>query len=714
MKIKIAIGLLIAILINTLAIPVSANAENYTHTLINIVVSKDGNGYVETVDALIEENDIYVKAEQLASMTKYTYKKAEDNRGIFRLGLKTVVVDYKKQTLRVNGTIQSFSGAILSNGEYFLPFSEITPWLNVSVDIDKGYIRLESDVLSYWEVLEGFKPSDYYFFYAAEMGDELTSVVGLSAMHVFDSLLNLEDVWKKVVTVTGEKGDISLYDYEVYVDTFREFAIPEDSTAEVYGIISKIGKTFSNYSKLKIDLIKGVESEDCYKEIAYAVGKLASDDLIKDRETLIEKGSKVIGEYDSWVIKDQTWPQNYKYINNAFKVINSGYSCMRIMEADTESYSKALKYIYLRENAQTTGGEKRAAKKIVGMMESNAVSVLESAKPLAGKFVYEYCQELVKNTIEEAKEIKISKSSIGTYLTIVDTALSAFWPVNNAFGEVTKLPVYTAIQQNAYDTFSDLRITNAEVNEESLETSRMTAIIYLRATRKCFEVKDGVMSVFGASGLLDYYYHNVNEMIGNFELCLLAQEHDAIEDKQDFTRAIRNYLIELGLLLQNGDSETETTTSDKDIPDVSPNEVAGQWFFYYTTFVGGETTWVQELRLYENGEAIAANGIVYGEYHYRYTGTWSMAEGLDENILTFNLHGGPISQSQEKKCNYPEGCTDQDHQDYVMTCEATVDGDAIKLELISISSGTLENTIWGHYLPIDFGNWYGRDWDFFG
>ena len=162
------------------------------------------------------------------------------------------------------------------------------------------------------------------------MGDDRTSVVGLTAIHIFDSLLNLNDIWKKIVTVTGTKGDTTLYDYEVYVDTFREFGIPEDSTSEILGVVKKVGGTFSNYSKLNINLVEGIESEECYKEIAYAVGKLQSSDLLEDiedlkfyREMFIEEGSKVIGDYDSWVSKDATWPETYGYINKASNVINS-------------------------------------------------------------------------------------------------------------------------------------------------------------------------------------------------------------------------------------------------------------------------------------------------------------------------------------------------------------------------------------------------------
>ena len=679
MKSKIAIALLIAMLLHTLPVSVFAKEEAYTHASVNIVVSKNGNGYVKTVDALIEENDIYVEAEQLASMTRYSYKTTKEDKGIFRLGMKTVVVDYKNQTLKVNNTKQAFSGAIVSNGKYFLPFSEITPWLNVSVDHDKGCIRLESDTLSYWEVLEDFEPSDYYFFYAKEMGDNLTSVVGLSAVHIFDSLLNLGDVWKKTVTVKGAEDGTTLYDYEVYVDAFREFGLPEDSASEALGVVKKIGNTFSNYSKLNNKFIQGMESEECYEEIAYAIGKLTSRDLLQDmgdskyyREMLIGEGSKVIGEYDAWASKSATWPENYKYINKAFKMVNAGFACLNIMRTDTASYAKALDYIYLRDNAQTTEGEKLAAKKVVSMMESNVGAVLESVKPLANEFVIDYCENLAKATINKVVEKEIPKSSIGTYLTIVDASLSLFWPINKAYGEVAKLPVYTAIQQNAFDAFSDSRITSAEVSEEALEMSRMTAIIYLKAARKCFEAKDSMMSVWGASGLLNHYYDNVNEMIGEFELCLLAQENDAICDKKGFTEEIRQYLEDLGLLIKNNNTETDTTKPDSST-DPLVAQFLGEWY-YYTLESDLEVVW--QIRFKDHGEVVLMSGYMYSEPSYYEKGTWSVTNIFGRYILSLSIDGS--------NCD----------------CIVTFDGNLMKIEK---KSG---DDIKG----IEYGQWYERDY----
>lgn len=709
MKSKITSILLIAILINSMVIPVFGAPDKYTHSSLDIIVSKDGVGYTETVDALIEENDIYIKAEQFAKLTKYTYAVTEENKGVFRLGMKFVVVDYKKQKLTVNTTKQPFSGAILSNGEYYLPFSEIIPWLNVSVDIEKGLLRLESDVLSYWEVINDFEPADYYFFYAEEMGDDLTSVIGLSAIHVFDSLLNLGDVWKKIVPVTGAEGDTCLYDYEVYVDAFREFAFPADATSEALGIPKKIAKGFSNYSKLTTNLVKGVESEECYNEIAYAIGVMSSKKDIDTtngnelyREMYIEEGSKIIGEYNGALSEKETWPETYKQINNAFKLVNTGFSCLNIMMTDTESYGKALDYIYLRENSQATDGEKLAASKVSAMMESNLVAVLESAKPLAGDFTADACEELIKETVNvwaDAVDKKISVSSIGTYLTIIDSALSLFWPVNEAFGEVAKLPVYTAIQQNAYDAFYDARVMNTEVSEESLEMSRMTAIIYLKAALKCFKAKDSMMSVFGATGLVDHYFNSVNEMISNFEVCLLAQEHDTIGDKTEFTSEIRKYLEDLDLLLsentitttantENADTTTNTTAVETTVettaettaetttvaptPDIS-KDLIGDWY-YYTELSGQTVVW--EIRISETREIVIAVGYMFSEYSYWESGNWSLTNNSGEHILTVSLPSGDT-------CD----------------CIVTLEGNKIKLDKKSGSDD----------IAIKYGQWYERD-----
>ncbi len=666
MKSIISTILLIAIIINVLSFSAFAKNDDLEPVLIDIVVSKEGNGYIKTVDALVNENDIYIKAEQFSDLTRYSYQVTEDNRGIFKLGMKTVVIDYKRQTLKVNNIKQSFSGAISLDGNYFLPFSEIAPWLNVSIDIEKGCLRLESDILSYWEVIDEFDPMDFYFFYVEELGDDPWAVAGLTAMHVLDSLLNLDDVWKKTVTVTGDKDDTSLYDYEVYVDTFRDFGIPEDTTSETLGIVNSIGKSFSNFTTLSVDLVEGLTSKECYEEIAYALGKKLTKDIsdtMSDpklyREMLIKEGSEVLGDYESWKGDPGDFPKTMKQINSAFKMLNAGFACLNIMMADTESYADALEYIYLRKGAKTTGGEKLAAQKVCAMMNSNIVAILESAKPLVGKFTADACDKLVKDTIDiwaEAAGTSIHISSIGTYLDVMDAAFSVFWPVNKAASEISKLSAYTAIQQNAFDAYLDSKITNSEIDAKALEISRMTAIIYLKATRKCFEAKDKYMSVYGGAGLLDGYYKNVNEMIGNFEICLLAQENDEINSKKDYTKEIRQYLEDLNLLKTN-----DSSGSNIILPPFSSGSMSerliGEWYYIETVVENGwERYKAWDITFKENGEIIVGVGYIQTDNCAWYEGTWSLAYKSGQYILTIKI--------EKNKCE----------------CVVTIDGNKLKLD----------------------------------
>lgn len=690
-----AIFLLVTCLLNA-AVPVFGVENNYDHTQIAVVVSKNGSEEYKMIDVLSGEKDIYLTPEQLVELTRYSYRVTEDGRGLFQLGMKTIVLDYKNQIMKVNNTQQSFSGAISLDGEYYLPFSELSPWLNITLDHNDDILRIESDALSYWEVLQDFNPQDYYFIYAEELGDDVGNVVGLTAIHVFDSLLNIDDVWKKVVPVTGIIGDTSIYDYEIYVDTFKEFAIPEDDADDAVGLFKKAAGLFTNYTKL----CKELTTEDFHDEIAYTFGRLVSDDTIDTdnpefyRGMYQAYGEDFLGEYEDWVSKDSTIPEDFKRANKVIRLLNTCFLCMQIMAADTESYARALEYIYFRDNSEATTGERKAAEKVVMATHSNGGTLVDTAATLTHECIKEVL-EASYDVWAEAADFEMPKSSIGSYLTLIDTTLSLFWPINKAYGEVAKLPVYTTIQQQAYDAFMDAKVGTGEATAEELELSRMTAIFYLRAAKKCYSAKDKMMSVWGADGLLDYYLDDVQEMIEKFNLCWPAQKHDAIVPKTEEIAAVQELLLKLGVLLEKKPSETESKNPTTPVIPTQPieetrpanqypEELLGRWVLFSGDY-DDDILW--DIQLWEDGTAGIGLGFALSEYVETYYGEWFCVQETGGYTINLSLTGG--FDGEEPGI-------------YNIKVFAQLDGEQMRLQKYS-----------GDDVSIVYDQWYERNLDYY-
>lgn len=594
-----------------------ANAIEYRKSNIPVVADKDGKATEMLISVVIKNDELYIQPEDLTQITRYSIT-ADTTRLIFRLGLKSVVIDAQEQTLQVNFTQQAFSGCLKVDDVYYLPMSELLPWLNVQCYEADGKLHVDSDLKSYWEVISDFNSTDYLFDLAENYGQTTGDVVGLCAISVFDCILDMDNLWKKVVTV--DDGDTRLYDYEIYKECFREFALPENGAeAEFQKSVSEISKVVSNSSQFTNTWFKTLFNEEMYDKLAERFGKNFAEG------------------FDEWQTDAAQLSETQKFAKTALKYIKTGYLYTRIAMTDTTDYANALRYIYLEEERTTPGGIKLAATEAVSALESRTGAVKDASFTVLKDIGTTLLEKTAKDAAEEVIKTAVGDTIFGTlgiYLDIVDTTLSLAWPVNDAYKEITKMTVYQSIQYDALNAFYELSKSNAPMSTLDISNGRTSASVFLKTAKRCYKAQQKTFDLFGGEGVLEYQIDAINSKLLEFQLSALAEEHDAIEDKSVEKEALK-------LLWDNGGFIKECSISDTTV-------LLGTWYLYQGGKQDEKGNWseiaVYTLKFLSDGTAEITAGIVQSEYYAGYIGTWSATSfGKNQFQVQLNVTGGDLS-----------------------------------------------------------------------
>lgn len=611
-----------------------------------IVVDKDGVATEKLATVIIKNDEIYINPEDLPQITRYIFS-ADSTRLIFQLGLKYIVVDTQAQTLQVNFTQQAFSGCLKIEGVHYLPMSELLPWMNVQCYEADGNLHIDSDPRSYWEVIADFKPADYLFDLAENYGQTTGDIVSLCAIGVFDCILDLDNIWKKVVTI--EDGNTRLYDYEIYKECFREFALPDIGTEkDLQKRISELHKVISNSSQFTNTWFKVLYSEEMYNTIAEQFG----EDIAEGFDELPIDANQLKG--------------TLKLAKTTLKHIKTGFIYTRIAITDTTDYANALRYIYLAEGRSVPDGIKLAASEAIFAMESQCGAITDATGTMLADFGISLLSDTVEETAEEVIKTVAGNtilSSLGIYLDIVDSALSLVWPVNDAFSELAKMTVYQSIQYDALNAFYRLSKNNVPMSTLDISNGRIAASIFLKTAKKCYKAQQDAFNLFGGEGVLEYKINAINSKVLEFELSALAEEHDAIEDKSAETNALKQLWKDGGFI--------------KASLAVDTTDLVGTWNLYEGGKQDAKGNWsdiaVYTIKLAKEGTAEIIAGIVQSEYYAGYTGTWSaVSSGNDKFQVQLNVTGGDIVLG-----------TDWPQEDYSVLVEVTITNNILTVKKIS-------------------------------
>lgn len=617
MKRMACILFILAILMSCHPVGVSAHEnDDYSLNRITLVVDKNGDAYELSLPIIVKDGEFYIEPQNLADITRYQFS-SDGDRLIYTLGLKSLLIDVSEQTLEVNLSEQSFSGSFSVDGIHYLPMSEMLPWMNVQCYVSNNKLHIDSDIKSYWEVIEDFDSQDYLFDLAETYGETTGDVMSLCAISVFDCILDLGNIWKKVVTV-GD-GDTRLYDYEIYKECFREFALPEVGTeAEVQKLLSEMSDVVSDSSQFLNAYYTPIFTQETHDKI----------------EALL--GEDIAEGFEEWPTDATQITDSLKLAKDALKYMKTGVLYARIAMADTTDYAEALRFIYMREGAMPPGGVELAASEAIIALESQAGAVADAAATVLSDIGMSILEDASEEVVEDAVQAAAGDTifgSLGLYLDIVDATLSLVWPVNDAYAEITKMTVYQEIQYDALNAYYSVEKFKSEVNVQDISNARTSALIFLKTAKKCYQAQQDTFDLYGGEGVLEYQIDDINSKLLEFELSALAEEHDAIEDKSPETETLKTLWRDGGFIKESPISDTTA--------------LLGTWYLYHGGKQDAKGDWsdvvVYTLKLLDDGTAEIAAGIVQGEYYAGYTGTWSaVASGNDQFQVQMNVTGGDI------------------------------------------------------------------------
>lgn len=623
MKRSLCILLISAVIISIFPITVSSTnaTQQPTKNSIPVVVNKDGSSSEIILSVLVLNDELYIHPHDLAKITRYSFV-SDASRLIFKLGHKSVVVDLSTNTMLVNFTSQEFSGYLKVENDYFLPMSEILPWLNVECYESKGTLYIDSDIISYWEAIADFNSNDYLFDLAENYGQTTGDVVGLCAISVFDSILDLDNLWKKVVCIDGTR----LYDYEIYKSCLREFALPESGTeADIQKGISEVYELVSASSQFMNSTYKMLYNKETYQKLSYLFGEdvaAGSAELPTDAKQLTE---------------------SLKLAKNTLKYLKTGYIYTRIALIDTTAYANALRCIYPENDQSIPVLVKLAVKEAVQALDSQQGAIINGSLTILG----EYGSSTLAKVGEEAIEKAISKTAlagVGTYLDIIDATLSLVWPINDAYKDLAKMTVYQSIQYDALNAFYKNAGTTQPLSALDISNGRTSALIFLKTAKKCYKAQQKTFDLFGAEGLLDYKIQEIDSKILEFELAMLAEEHDAISSKDLESAKLKEIWRESQYL-------TNTTTADI-------THLIGTWNLYkgghQDVFGNWEDVQIYTIDLAADGAIKVCAGILYSEHDEYYTGNWHVVSSTNEHYqVQIDAVGGeytfgePLPQNEQ-------------------------------------------------------------------
>ncbi len=522
MKRLISAMIVLVLLISIVPRSVAIELETPSIKPIQVVVDKCGEARFLDIDVIVKGDDLYMTPKNFSDVTRYTLSENQE-KIIFVLGLKSVVIDVVNQELAINQVTRPFSGTIDFEGSIYLPMSELLPWLNVQCYVKDGLLHIDSDIRTYWEAIENFRSEDYLFDLAEAYGETTADQVGLSIIAIFDCILDLENIWKKAVRI-GD-SETTIYEYNIYKECLRGIALPDnDTAAEIQKSLSNISDSVSAGSQFVNSAFKALYSE----ETATKFSELFGEDMHSDFENLPMDVSQLT--------------DSAKIAKEALKYIKTCFMYARVSMADTSDYSVALQHIYMRDGVSFPGGITLAASEAIKAYESNAGNISTAAATILSEFGIKLIEDLAGDAVDDMLNEVAGDTilgSLGLYLDIVDATLSMVWPINDAYEELTKMTIYQSIQYDALNAYLEIPKYNTELCTEDICKARTSLLIFLKTAKKCFKAQEETFELFGAEGVLDVKLKKLNNKILDLELAKLSEENDAVCDKQSAQQSLR-------------------------------------------------------------------------------------------------------------------------------------------------------------------------------
>lgn len=538
------------------------------------VIEKDGEIY-STVDDLrwIFEKHVNSEGKQRFVLTE------NETNFVFNLGEKYVIFskDDKKILVKPVSYTQDYSGTLIQEGKYYYPLSEILPWMNVECSVDNGTLVIKPDMKSVWEISKEIKQDNYQFNILNELGDSTSTVAALVAAHVIDGFFAVFrlDI-DRLIIIDDEQLD-SWHTVNTYYDCLIDMATDDFMVSEQAEKVLKNIKTVNKFDESIRDLFDMTNAD------------VDIESILSGYET------------------DKTKSADYAEMCNQFKMasdiadlakgIDKVLPVLKTIEATSHvipGYFDAL--ISQQNNPDNSMAYQLALDRSVTTLKGKLPAIFTGITDFVLTGAFEDLGSALEKDYSKIFFVEGFSGAVG----VVENVLTLVWPVNKAASDVAKLSVYYDIQHSSFVTANKYKFEATSV--DNVHLMRVNYMLSLLASKKSYEAMKKVLDLISQGFLKQYDIDKIDLMLVELAYAESAEENDAVCDKSDKIKDIKNRFKDISVFETN-----------------SMNFVGTYWSIAFGPSMGGQ----YRARFEKNGELLAL-GIGSGEFK---EGTYTYTDG---------------------------------------------------------------------------------------
>ncbi len=546
-RVGIAILLLVGILFSLFPISVTA-AEDIEYPLGTIRIYNGDS--IQSYQVINSNGELYFPVQTYEGLTRYQYTSGNGTHS-FQLGKKAIIIDpqNRQMSIPVLHYTGEISSIITQDSTDYLPASEILPWMNVACTVSDGILEIVPDGISIWEIISELNYKDYMFNMYEECGDSVSSVAGLSAMVIFDTIIHLR--WDRLIpadgTIDGAASGNSLYDYKCYKDALIKIAQVDPFSGEKAQKVIETAVTVN----------KGLDTASKVFKLDIDETQIDIDNFIRDSGMGDEIAGQVYELIETWKFLREgvgAYSKIKKYLD-LFSILKT-YEL--IVETD-EEYRNYLQWLS-DEGTDNTLFNNALADTLMTLDHEKGVihsMFLQLGSALAKDLPEGIAEAIVNNSMNDTLIGAYNSyagsifSSLDTYMGIADVIYSKVIPISSGFEGVAKSGVIETIQDHCWSLANSLQ--REEITSENIAHIRQSYLCALQAAKMNYEAMQDLIDVklfdkitlLDGEGLLDYKFDAIDEKLLQLVSSADATENDSIDGKKEFATKIKEMFVGL-------------------------------------------------------------------------------------------------------------------------------------------------------------------------
>lgn len=455
-------------------------------------------------------DDFLMEAEWFARLTLYTYGYDHDHDLItFTRGAKQIRINPQTRRMTVFSKARDIKlTEIKQIGEkYYLPLSELLPWMNTYCSVQEGVLNIVSDPVSIWDLVVEFDPEQVIFDFVEECKKTNVNSFKLKTAS-FLKQNGLGDLVQKALYFAP---GVSTKEYRDYYNVFEEILQDRDSIYDAGKILAADTKRINS----AFDLIKQVgELERLPDELQllYALTEAADRlkvkeclDLLSYQEAFARDNSSKLSMLDNITLN--------RYINGYPEPAVA--AAMSIQDSYTDNW-KGIENIFLHELLDWSAEALAAS-----LLPANLADICKKA-------------DSIKGILNKPKNWKEKIASVPVYTGLQNAAYNSYLDAAGYLGEIV---------------YPERTIKRAAGGSKAyIERLRLEAMLLLSGAKLGYQAMMDYFAALNRADMVGRYAKKIkqgDDWYARFLASSLAEINDSGEDKQTRAGEIRKLLKNL-------------------------------------------------------------------------------------------------------------------------------------------------------------------------